>query len=147
MSIDDKARSRDWFFSFLCRNKIFLYQQFVVEADCIPLLTRLKEKPIASYHRTSTKKIFNQERQDVNNETPLHRAKSVEAAKILIEGGAEINAKNRFEKTPLTKALVKNRIEIAKFLIESGAAIEPEDEELMATIPELSAWSQKKLQT
>ena len=33
--------------------------------------------------------------------TPLHRVKSYEAAKLLLEHGADANAKNEDEKTPL----------------------------------------------
>ncbi|HRD55254.1 MAG TPA: hypothetical protein PLC42_02545 [Parachlamydiaceae bacterium] len=134
----------------------------VVKADAIPLLVYLKQ----------TGERFNLP--DENISTPLHLIKSVEAAKILIEGGAIIDEKNNFNQTPLTTALLKavllipnillthmgfkswlqisnsnnllnKQIEIAKFLIDSGAKIKPQDEELMANIPDLLHLIPKKV--
>ncbi|HRD55255.1 MAG TPA: ankyrin repeat domain-containing protein [Parachlamydiaceae bacterium] len=108
------------------------FVHLVVNADCIPLLNRLKEKPILYDLESETETIFNLSAVDENREQPLHQVKSIEAAKILIEGGAEINKENTIGQTPLTKALLNNRPDIAKCLIENGAKIEPQDEELMA---------------
>ena len=57
-------------------------------------------------------------------ETPLHWAKNVETAKLLLDRGADVNAKNNMGDTPLH--LAKN-VEIAKLLIEKGADVEAKD--------------------
>jgi ankyrin repeat protein len=59
--------------------------------------------------------------------TPLHRAKTVEIAKTLINAGAEIDAKSDSGKTPLFKAIENiskgREKELIKFLISSGANV------------------------
>ena len=59
--------------------------------------------------------------------TPLHLAagrKNVEIVKLLIQHGAQIEAKSGYEETPLHKA---QDIEVFKFLIGSGAQIDAKD--------------------
>ena len=57
------------------------------------------------------------------NATPLFYAKKVEIAKLLIEKGADINAQNSSFITPLLKASSEGRFEIVKLLIERGVDI------------------------
>ena len=69
--------------------------------------------------------------------TLLHKAvfrKQVEIAKVLIENGAEINAKDRYGETPLHLALslspdddLVNLVKIVNLLIYQGADIETRD--------------------
>ena len=59
--------------------------------------------------------------------TPLHRAKTVDIAKILINAGAEVDAKSDSGKTPLFKVIENiskgREKELIKFLITSGANV------------------------
>lgn len=58
------------------------------------------------------------------DDTPLHRAAELgyaNIASILIEAGADIEAKNYSNKTPLDKAASYNRYNVAKLLIDAGA--------------------------
>ena len=67
-----------------------------------------------------------------NNKTPLHCAvenNSTEAAKLLLERGAEIEARNTKNQTPLHFASLNNSTEAAKLLLERGAEIEARDVE------------------
>ena len=62
-----------------------------------------------------------------HGETPLHIAVQkgkLEVAKILIDRGAQIEARNNIEITPLHWAVDEHHLEIAEFLIEKGAQIE-----------------------
>ena len=54
-------------------------------------------------------------------DTPLHEAKDVKTAKILLDNGAGINIQNNHGLTPLVVAVSTDRIELAKFLIEKRA--------------------------
>lgn len=53
---------------------------------------------------------------DLHANTPLHQVKTVEAAKILIEAGANINALNKDKETPVMIAKKQNNIELVQFL-------------------------------
>ena len=58
--------------------------------------------------------------------TPLHLAAygdNMELAKLLIDSGADLEAKNENGETPLHLAAWGDNIEIAKFLIDSGADV------------------------
>ena len=57
-------------------------------------------------------------------ETPLHKAVkagNIQDAKALILSGVEINARNRFTKTPLHYAVCQNMVPIVKLLLQNGA--------------------------
>ena len=56
--------------------------------------------------------------------TPLHDAaeqNSVDVARLLIERGADIDAKDNNGSTPLHYAAVENSFDVARLLIDSGA--------------------------
>ena len=46
---------------------------------------------------------------------------NIEAAKQAIDDGADVNAKNKYERTPLHYAAIKGRKEIAALLRKHGA--------------------------
>ena len=56
--------------------------------------------------------------EDDNEDTPLHLCKSLQMAKILVDAGADVNARNSDVQTPI--CLCPSR-EIAEFLIDQGA--------------------------
>lgn len=53
----------------------------------------------------------------------LHYAKTGEAAKMLIDNGAEVNAKSRDDTTPLHEAVRRNLPEVVSVLLENGAEV------------------------
>jgi ankyrin repeat protein len=55
--------------------------------------------------------------------TPLHFAKNVEIIKLLLDKGANIEAKNRYKQTPL----FKKTFEVTEVLIEKGANVKVKD--------------------
>ena len=63
---------------------------------------------------------------DINPGTLVIAARhnSVNVARILIDGGADINAKDRIGATPLHWAARANSLDIARLLIDKGADIE-----------------------
>lgn len=65
---------------------------------------------------------------DVNKESehgsPLFRAVghgNVETIKVLIDAGADLNAKHEFNRTPLNWAIANGNLEVVKVLMEAGA--------------------------
>ena len=50
------------------------------------------------------------------------------SVKILVENGADVNAKNYKNWTPLKEAILINSLKIVKYLVDNGAAITKEDE-------------------
>jgi ankyrin repeat protein len=58
---------------------------------------------------------------DINGNTMLHMKITSDTARILIENGADINAINCHNKTPLFYAVINNNFNLVKLLIENGA--------------------------
>ena len=71
-------------------------------------------------------------RNDFHQNTVLMRAilkkREEGISKLLIESGADINARNLYEDTPLIVSILKKREGISKLLIESGADIHARNE-------------------
>jgi cytohesin len=65
---------------------------------------------------------------EIAHETPLHRARSVEVAQVLLNAGAWLNARNVWGVTPLHSAVAERRVEVAKFLLRAGAKVNTRNE-------------------
>ncbi|KAL8708801.1 MAG: hypothetical protein Q9220_006362 [cf. Caloplaca sp. 1 TL-2023] len=64
--------------------------------------------------------------------TPLHWACDKgheETARLLIENGADVSAKNCTGRTPLQEAIMRHKTGIAKLLLEKGASVDTHDDE------------------
>jgi ankyrin repeat protein len=77
--------------------------------------------------------------------TPLHSAadfNSYEAAKLLIENGADVNAENEHGWTPLIEAAYSESREVAKLLLEHGADVDHKGHDGTSArgIGPMSAW-------
>jgi ankyrin repeat protein len=57
---------------------------------------------------------------DVDGNTMLHLNIAVDTARILIDNGADVNAKNCHGKTPLFYAIINHNIDVVKLIVESG---------------------------
>ena len=68
-----------------------------------------------------------------DGDTPLHRAGNLEVVKLLVAQGADVNAKNKDERTPLHEMLwrergnASNTLEIVKFLVSNGADVNAQE--------------------
>jgi ankyrin repeat protein len=62
---------------------------------------------------------------DVFRKTPLHFARSPDAAKLLIKHGADVNARDVYGRTPLDYAMEENT-EVVKVLLRLGATADRE---------------------
>lgn len=74
-----------------------------------------------------TQKLVNA-KGNYNNETPLHtaaRTGNLKVAQILIENGADIDAKDDYGVTPLDLSIDEGHKEFAKYLIDKGADLYP----------------------
>lgn len=74
---------------------------------------------------------------DYMKRSPLHRAASggkVEIAKILLDSGANVNAKDEYHWTPLSLAAESNKPEMIKFLLAHGADISARDSDLRTAL-------------
>ncbi len=63
--------------------------------------------------------------------TPLHEAAAMghlEVARLLLERGADVNAKNKHGFTPLHFAAGIGHTDVAKLLLEHGADVNAKDE-------------------
>ena len=63
-------------------------------------------------------------------ESSIHEAAfdgNIEAVKQHIAGGTDVNAKNKYERTPLIQAAYRGHKEIAELLIEKGADVNAKD--------------------
>ncbi len=64
--------------------------------------------------------------QDKNGNTPLHEATSygyTEVVKLLLEKGADLNAKNEFGSTPMLLAVINGKKYIVRLLLEKGVDV------------------------
>jgi ankyrin repeat protein len=64
------------------------------------------------------------------HDTPLHHAvlkKNKQIISLLIQKGADVNAKDDYNDTPLNFAIELNDIEITEILLDNGAVINPKD--------------------
>jgi hypothetical protein len=67
---------------------------------------------------------------DWNGSTPLYDAEAnghVEIALLLLQNGAEVNAKDRWDRTPLYYAAFHGHVDILQLLVENGADLEAQD--------------------
>ena len=64
---------------------------------------------------------------DMNGKTPLHMAKSKEMMELLIDAGADINAKDKSGATPLFAAIQNNDSSLMTTLIQRGCDINAEN--------------------
>lgn len=60
---------------------------------------------------------------DKNGKTLLHYCHKVETARLLLEKGATLNAKDRYGDTPLVSTLSRQSMELTRYLIDKGAVI------------------------
>ena len=61
---------------------------------------------------------------------PLHKVAhwgDVEAARVLLDNGADIDAVGEDEETPLLRAILGRKTEMIKFLLSRGADLNPKD--------------------
>ena len=69
---------------------------------------------------------------NVDHDTPLHRAPriredSVKIMQMLVESGAELDARNKFGKTPLHVAVEREDVEGVKWLVRAGCRLDVRD--------------------
>ena len=65
-----------------------------------------------------------------NKEAPLHHAarkNRLEVAQVLLAHGADVNARNKFERAPLHEAAYNNSLEVAQVLLAHGADVNARD--------------------
>jgi ankyrin repeat protein len=60
--------------------------------------------------------------------TPLHYAKNIESAKLLLNAGVNINVRDIFGRTALHNAYFHERLDMVQFLIAAGADISIKDD-------------------
>ncbi|OWF44955.1 myotrophin-like [Mizuhopecten yessoensis] len=61
----------------------------------------------------------------VKNRAPLHFAADygqVEVLKLLLEKGADVNVKDKYDITPILAAIYEDHVECVKILLEKGAS-------------------------
>jgi hypothetical protein len=69
-------------------------------------------------------------KEDLYGSTPLHYAAAngyVEITRLLLQNGAEVNAKNNYGHTPLHWAAIHGQVDILHLLVENGANLEAQN--------------------
>ena len=77
--------------------------------------------------------------------SPLHRARSVTIAELLISAGADVNSKDRIVRSPLHWAACGNNIALAKLLISSGADVKSKDKYFDTPLDDAKSQEMKEL--
>ena len=78
---------------------------------------------------------------DAAGETPLFHVADPDIARLLLDAGASVHARNNYGMTPLHDASILGRIEIVRLLLEAGAAVYALDERDMTPL----AWVENPL--
>jgi len=88
------------------------------------IVSEASKSPVAMHARLS------QEEKELLDNELLEAAKygKAQTVKLLIEDGADINAKDKYGNTPLIIAARDDRAEIVKILIENGAEVNAKNE-------------------
>jgi ankyrin repeat protein len=79
----------------------------------------------------------------IDKSTPLHLASRegrLEAARILVEHGADVSAQDEYRSTPLHWASRWDQVEISRLLIEHGADVAAQDNDQWTPLHEASRW-------
>ena len=59
-----------------------------------------------------------------NGNQPIHEARNIEALRLLIDHGANVNAKDLQSNSPIDSAMKRDAVDVLKLLIEKGANID-----------------------
>ena len=51
----------------------------------------------------------------------------IEVVRLLVENGAEVNDRDKYDRTPLHRAAGEGHIEVVRFLVENGAEVNYRD--------------------
>ena len=109
---------------------IFLFSSFsfseelhgLVQQGNLPAIKKFIEK--YKNNKTELKKLINTA--DIYSKTPLHyaaRDKDIEIAELLLQNGADVNAKQMMDWAPLHTAVLNEDLELAKLLVRFKADI------------------------
>jgi ankyrin repeat protein len=64
---------------------------------------------------------------DVDEQTPLHVAENKEVAEVLVDAGADVNAKVECELSPVRVAARGGKTEVAEVLVDAGVDVNMKD--------------------
>ena len=64
-----------------------------------------------------------------NGNQPIHEARNIEALRLLIDHGANVNAKDLQSNSPIDSAMKRDAVDVLKLLIENGANIDSNGED------------------
>lgn len=116
----------EWIYLFdLCKKLINLLN-FILETLHKEILWAANEGKADLVESILMRDITTKDSVDDDGYTPLHRAaytNNVDIAKILIQHGANVNAKTEFGWTPLHSAVKWSNAECAAFLLQHGADV------------------------